>query len=168
VSALLLLVGSVWLDGNAASGETLTLEVAPKKSTAQLKQFDAEATEVDCHTKGRGKPAGTLEVEFDVATRTASYTVALTGGQPNTHYLLDVTECERKGTHLARGDGGHFKTNARGEGGVQGTWTVHSNAQWVKVAVLSYCGAPDSLESSPSIPCGPVAFATDSLILPES
>ena len=86
------------------------------------------------------------------------------GGTPNQTYLVDVSECATGGERLARGDAGHFTTDAAGNGTLSGTYVVQSDARWIKAAVLSYCADPQG--GPPVLPCTPEGFATDALLPP--
>jgi hypothetical protein len=142
--------------------EALSVPAAPQKIKAKLKQFDAMAREVDCQTKGKGKEAGEVEVGYEAANNSLQYTITLSGAEPNADYLLDVAECSGK-DRLARGDGGHVRTDASGNGTLTGIWQINmANAKHVKASILRYC--PSTEEATPpTVPCGSSGFSIDAL-----
>jgi hypothetical protein len=166
LAAAAVLAGGLIAGGGqvAVAHDTLSVPNAPQAAKGALKQFDAAAGEVSCQTKGTGQPLGELEIKYDGATRSAIYTVTLRGAKPNTEFLLDVTECGKQGERLVRGDGGHLVTDAKGNGSLQGSWAVQSDAKWVKASLLATCLTPG--ETVPTVPCDPDGFASDALVPP--
>ena len=153
------------LQGPAGAAEDeLALPAAPATATGALKQFDATAREAGCLTTGQGRAAGSIDGQYDPATRSARYTIALTGAPPNTDFLLDISECCAGGERLARGDGGHLRTDGQGSGRLEGSWALQTEARRVRASLVAYCDAGAGL--APILPCGSAAFASDALLLP--
>src|SRR5439155_26951015 len=154
------------LQGRAGAAEDeLALPAAPAEASGPLKQFDATAREAGCQGVGRGRAAGGVQGQYDPQTRTVRFRLQLSGAPANAAFLLDVAGCGPGGQRLARGDGGHLTTDAQGNGTLEGSWALQSEARSVRASLVRYCDGGEG--AAPIIPCGPTAFATDALLLPE-
>ncbi len=135
---------------------------ATQPTAGLLRQIDARADPGNCQASVEGDSAGEVQIAFDADERTVQFAIELEGGEPNTDYLVEVVECSNDGAWLARGDGGHFRTDANGQASFSGAWLVLTNAWDVKLSIFSYC-ATGGTDEPLTVPCSDVAFAAGAL-----